>query len=443
MVKLSEISLDKFRARVVTELHPVTKNLDAITKTVYDKRGSYQVVNAIRMVQTAIQKDTKLENATIKTGILIGCTDKRGSKAPIKAAFLLRNQSHMELLLWDVKVPYGDGIESQLIFPSIMKIAMSPSERGGMTLERVMEYKKLNSAKEVISNIETLKAITTIKGVRTPDRETYNFPVAVLKGTIISAGPIVSSPFEEETKTFFSVWEQTEKKITEGNPALNLKLKGDDGATIWAKINPRRYSKGYYDISDLTTACQDAIKESDDPKAQTEFVSGVLNGKNVIVIGSVTGKDDNPQYGMTVSMNTHAIIEIPDGEEPASGEFEPQQKLEVAPEPQESPIIKEQVNVEPVTEEQPSANTNIDSSPLIDIIKEDMLLRAGIFSKKKRIDEKKKYLAGMKFREDLIDKLKYDDWLVVKAAELHIELTKEIATAIIEQAYEELTKVVA
>ena len=142
-MKLSELSLDQFRARVITELKPTSKNTEAIIKTIYDKRGNYLVPSAINMVKSAIQKDNKVENATIKTGILIGTKDKKGSKAPIKAAVLLQHQAHMEVLLWDMKVPYADGVESNLIFPAACEIAMSPNERGGMVLERILKYKKL------------------------------------------------------------------------------------------------------------------------------------------------------------------------------------------------------------------------------------------------------------------------------------------------------------
>ncbi len=475
-MKVSELSLDQFTAKV-KEVLKTNDDISAITKTVYDKRGNYQVVNAIKMVEAAKKKEEKLKNAIVKTGLLIGTKDKKNSKAPIKAALIMQNQAHIEILLWDTRVPYADGVESPLIYPAFCEVALTTSERGGLMLERILKYKKLDTPKDVIATLEKLKAITTSDGVKSPDKETYKFPITCMKGEIISVGPILSSSYDDEDKTYYDVLVEDDKKVTTKHPALNIKLKTEDNTTIWAKITPRRYSKGYYNISDLDMALNDAMKDGETPKDQAELMGALLSGREVIVVGAVTNKDDNPQYGMTISMDTFAMIEL-GGEEITEEVFEPQQTL---PKPEEKKDDTDADGTKECNEddkrkeegESKTAGTNgnnknknretrkrtgntrsddkeeqqndtittNESTISIEEIKKKLLWKSGILSGKKTIEEQKQYLSGMKFQEDIIDKLKFADWVVVTAKQQGIDVDNDVAIGLIKVAYEELTGV--
>jgi hypothetical protein len=466
-MKVSELSLDQFTAKV-KEVLKTNDDISAITKTVYDKRGNYQVVNAIKMVEAAKKKEEKLKNAIVKTGLLIGTKDKKNSKAPIKAALIMQNQAHIEILLWDTRVPYADGVESPLIYPAFCEVALTTSERGGLMLERILKYKKLDTPKDVIATLEKLKAITTSEGVKSPDKDTFKFPITCMKGEIISVGPILSSSYDDEDKTYYDVLVEDDKRVTTKHPALNIKLKTEDNTTIWAKITPRRYSKGYYSISDLDMALNDAMKDGETPKDQAELMGALLSGREVIVVGAVTNKDDNPQYGMTISMDTFAMIEL-GGEEITEEVFEPQQTL---PKPEEK---KDDTDTEEMEElgkpdgDKSTTNTSdmgttgntkqktrktkqrndtteqIDNGKLgntsIEEIKKKLLWKSGILSGKKTIEEQKQYLSGLKFQEDIIDKLKFADWVVVTAKQQGIDVDNDVAIGLIKVAYDELTDV--
>lgn len=306
-----------------------------------------------------------------------------------------------------------------------------------MILERVLKYTKLDTTEKVIEKINLLNAISTVKGVREPNPDTYDYPLTVLVADIVDVGPVMSSAYGEEDKTYFNILEPDEKKVSTMHPALNLKLKTKEDATIWAKVSPRRYSRGYYDVSDLMQACTDAMEEFDDPKDQAKFVTGPMMNKKVIIVGSVTRKDDNPQYGMTISMDTHAIIEIPEKTETDESEFQPQQTLEKQPEP-ELKIIEE-TPTEGQTEETTDEPTEEIPGDLVTKTKDLLLFKMGVMYKARSIEGKKKMLRGLKLQDDVIDKLKVDDWVVAQATESGIEVTKEIAAAIVAQAYEELT----
>lgn len=499
MVKLNEISEQKFMALVIAELKPKCDNLNEIVARVYEKRKTYQVINAINFVRAAITKAKKLENAEIRTGIMIGTKDKKNSKAPIKAAFLVQNQKHMELVLWDMAVPYADGQEAALIFPAVMQVALTQNKNGGNVLERVMSFKKIATTEDLMEKLNKLKAITTPIGVRRPVKETYEYPVTVMEATIEGAGAILSSDYEADVREYWPVWVPDDKKTVTSHPALNLMLKTDDGATVWAKLTPRKHAKAFIDISDLEHACTDAMEEYEKPKDQASFVGDALCGKRVIIVGSVTGKDNNPKYGMTISMDLFAIFEIPQGSDAVTEAFEPQQVIEEtsdADEP-ETPLedetdqtienetegndndgsvdlfgndveqikpsteeiipkkvepVKEAVKAptmeQPPTEKKTRGRPKKDAPPVepviefdvLEEIKNKMLWKAGLMSGKKNIEEKKDYLRGLKVQENIIDTLKFPSWIMSVANTKGITIEQDIAVSLVKQAYEELTK---
>jgi hypothetical protein len=196
-------------------------------------------------------------------------------------------------------------------------------------------------------------------------------------------------------------------------------------------------------------------------------MGALLSGREVIVVGAVTNKDNHPQYGMTISMDTFAMIEL-GGEEITEEVFEPQQTLPKQTEEgkkddtdgEGTPIDNTQIESETRTDNDAkqqnnkthgttkktakrSTTTDEPTSGAISIeeVKKKLLWKVGVMSGKKTIEEQKQYLRGLKFDEDIIDKLKFNDWVVVTAKQQGIDVDNDVAIGLIKVAYEEITGV--
>jgi hypothetical protein len=178
-------------------------------------------------------------------------------------------------------------------------------------------------------------------------------------------------------------------------------------------LEPRKAAHGVWLVEELQELLEKALLNYGKPKEQVDYLNGSLNGRELIVVGTVTSiKDDR------INISAHALLELPlEFETITTGS--PQKTLD---EPKEEPMVIE------ATEEVP---------PIVKEMEEKIIFAVGVRFKmgNKSIEEKK-----AKIKDLSVDDLAVKFDIPAKFAKTHEGMDIDTATTLLKQAYENLTK---
>lgn len=331
----------------------------AVTKGVADLK---------RVVYERKQKET----ATEISGILAGMRDVYGTAQPVRFAILKKDGRHVEISSFDPQLPM-EGRKVEVPIPSQVTIAADYDE----------EYNSYNAVSlvshEPISRETFMTALYAV--ARTP-KEIYaedKGSVAVVRGKIQYVGP---AP-RWKNKTIDgeeSVWQLNQRRDPRGHPVLRFKLFEEEMQTggmvvpisVSATVAHMKNVVPIVEIQDLAGMCQYAVSEDDDPRTQARMVQDIVQGREVLIVGRVSGYEPRPDKTF-VNLDVHTIYQIGDSQKTLPG---PDPALAPEPEPEPEPGIEP----EPAPESKPTSDSIPETSPAAKVLTylEAVVMVAGI-----------------------------------------------------------------
>ena len=116
--------------------------------------------------------------------------------------------------------------------------------------------------------------------------------------------------------------------------------------------------------------CQYAVSEDDDPRTQARMVQDIVQGREVLIVGRVSGYEPRPDKTF-VNLDVHTIYQIGDSQKTLPG---PDPAL--TPEPEPEPGIEP----EPAPESKPTSDSIPETSPAAKVLTylEAVVMVAGI-----------------------------------------------------------------
>ena len=301
---------------------------------------STAVTKGLADIKRVIYEAKRQESATEVSGILAGRRDVHGTGQPVRFAVLRKDGKHVEISSFDPRLSM-EGTKVDVPIPSQVTIAAEYDD----------EYNSYNAVSLVSHEpLPQTTFMAALDAVAKTPKEIYaedKWSVVVVRGVIqyVNPAPRWKNRVIDGEEV---VWQTNQCREPQGHPVLRFKLHEEDMHTgglvvpvsISATIARMRNVTPIVEIPDLAGMCQYAVTEDDDPRTQARLVQDIVQGREVLIVGRVSGYEPRPDKTY-VNVDVHSIYQVGGNQ---SGIAE--QDAEIGPEP------------EPVDTPEPTTETN-------------------------------------------------------------------------------------
>lgn len=347
VVRLENMDVNRFidalrHDRRVNELEDQLDEETAkkIYAEIFEKNKKYSFSTAKTRVLSTMKKRIASEQAGQYVGIIAGARDTTKYNVPVNFT-LLRPASvggNVEFYAWGGKVQYEDGSEETIPTGVAATVALEPDDRGRLKAVGLTEVKPLSRAK-LIQALEKLGCVLDLDEV--VQQKKYS-PVCFrtrIERALASRNMDADEDEKNNTKKYKQILEMSEDGKPE--PALTLQAEHTKKkTTAWMYMGGTRYAHAHVDIDDWKELLQEAVISSTDPTVQVRWLNDALQGREVIVVGSLMSvrDGDKPEFtACSANISVAGIYEITDDIEVKTQDTLPVKSEPIKEAPKEEP----------------------------------------------------------------------------------------------------------
>lgn len=340
-----------------------------IVSNISDKLSKYGEKRAISIASSAINREVKnidKEFVTVK-GIVVGGSDKFGTRAPISYACLDNKGNPFKIATWD---------HNLITYPNIVEIkGEKDSKYNNILVDEVI------STDPVQNNIPE-KLSTIARDTFSNFDDVNQYDIVIVKGVVRWVNP--AAKFEDGKKIgSYEIMETREYPNADLHPVLVMSL---DPMTSQNRINlllPRqRAGRPSINIEDFYEIVKDGYEQSrGDPNKQAMYVGDAIKGIEIIVVGEVGSikevwNADTSRMDNFINISAYYVEEIGfDGEsikKPVNPSKEDKPKKETE---KEKKTKKETKKKEDIPKDTESSSTNEYGEVIRDIVTLSKILK--------------------------------------------------------------------
>lgn len=350
-MKTSQIEngLEGFTAAVKTEAKPEMMALPSaltIIKTSFDENQKYSVQHGVKDAIARLKKALSDASATQALAIVYGSFEA----GPCSYG-MLRGRTGVLIKVWHGLVDTG---AAKIRMPTNATVKMLIAEEednyGKSVWVKNVLGKKPMTSQEIMAKLVEWNAILSLDDVRKLIKTTSPNPVVAMRVEL--AGANTMNDFNTKVKQ--DIWKEvndTEGKLVASGPHITLRTeKTEDTETMaWLRVlGPKsKDAQPIIELEDFNELCQDASAKFDNPEDQAVWIANMVTGTQVIVIGAVTGINNNDR-GTSININVLALLN------PTADTSEPIQMGQQALPVEEAPIVDApDLEAAPASQEQP------------------------------------------------------------------------------------------
>jgi len=247
-----------------------------IINGISDKLGKYGEKRALSIAAAAINREVRnleKEFITVK-GIVVGSTDRFGSKSPVTYHCLDNKGKPFKIATWD---------RNLITFPNIVEVRGEVNSKYGNII--VDEVLSTDSVKSSISE----KMATVAMTVNSDFTYVEQYQVVPVKGIIRWINP--AAKFENKEKVgSMEIMETKEYPNADLHPVLDISLDPMESPNrINIQLKRQRAGNPLVNIEDFLEIVKDGYNQNrGDPKKQAKYVEDALRGVEVVAIGEVS-----------------------------------------------------------------------------------------------------------------------------------------------------------
>jgi len=247
-----------------------------IINGISDKLGKYGEKRALSIAAAAINREVRnleKEFITVK-GIVVGSTDRFGSKSPVTYHCLDNKGKPFKIATWD---------HNLITFPNIVEVRGEVNSKYGNII--VDEVLSTDSVKSSISE----KMATVAMTVNSDFTYVEQYQVVPVKGIIRWINP--AAKFENKEKVgSMEIMETKEYPNADLHPVLDISLDPMESPNrINIQLKRQRAGNPLVNIEDFLEIVKDGYNQNrGDPKKQAKYVEDALRGVEVVAIGEVS-----------------------------------------------------------------------------------------------------------------------------------------------------------
>jgi|GEM_PF-4694232 hypothetical protein len=311
-----------------------------------DKLVKYGEKRAISIATAAITREISnldKEFVTVK-GIVVGSTDRFGSKSPVTYHCLDNKGKPFKIATWD---------HNLITFPNIVEVKGEFNQKYGNII--VSDVLSTDTVKNNIA-----EKLATVAMEATSDfTHVEQYQVISVKGVIRWINP--SAKFENSERVgSHEIMETKEYPNADLHPVLDISLDPmESNNRINLQLKRQRAGNPLINIEDFVEIVRDGYTQNrGDPKKQSKYVEDALRGVEVMAVGEVSSikevwNADNNQMNNFINLSISYIEEIGFDGESIKKPVNPQKKEETPKkeEKPKKPKKSEEKKEEPVKEE--------------------------------------------------------------------------------------------
>lgn len=247
-----------------------------IINSISDKLGKYGEKRALSIAAAAINKEVRnleKEFVTVK-GIVVGSTDRFGSKSPVTYHCLDNKGNPFKVATWD---------HNLITFPNIVEVRGEVNSKYGNII--VDEVLSTDSVKNNIAE----KLATVAMTVDSDFTFVEQYQVISIKGVIRWINP--AAKFENKEKVgSMEIMETKEYPNADLHPVLDISLDPMESPNrVNIQLKRQRAGNPLVNIEDFLEIVKDGYEQNrGDPKKQAKYVEDALRGVEVVAVGEVS-----------------------------------------------------------------------------------------------------------------------------------------------------------
>lgn len=320
-------------------------NPSEILTKISDRLVKYGEKRAVAIATAEITKEIRnleKEFVTVK-GIVVGGTDRFGSKSPITYHCLDNKGKPFKIATWD---------HNLITYPNIIEIRGEVNPTYGNII--VSEVLSTDTVKNNIAEKLATVAMDTFSDFNGVEQ----YDVISIKGIIRWINP--SARFENKEKVGSNeIMETKEYPNAELHPVLDISLDPMESSNrVNLQLKRQRAGRPSINIEDFSDLVKDGYEQNrGDPKKQAKYVEDALRGVEVIAVGEVSSikevwNADTSRMDNFINMSISYIEEIGYDGESVKKPVNPPKKEETPKKP-----------VPPKKEEKPKKSKKTEETP--------------------------------------------------------------------------------
>lgn len=247
-----------------------------IVGSLSDKLEKYGEKRALSIATAAINREIKnldKEFVTVK-GIVVGSTDRFGSKSPVTYHCLDNKGNPFKVATWD---------HNLITFPNIVEVKGEVNQKYGNII--VDEVLSTDSVKNNIAEKLATVAMTALSDFTYVEQ----YQVISIKGVIRWINP--AAKFENKEKVgSYEIMETKEYPNADLHPVLDISLDPMESQNrVNIQLKRQRAGNPLINIEDFLEIVKDGYEQNrGDPKKQAKYVEDAIRGVEIVAVGEVS-----------------------------------------------------------------------------------------------------------------------------------------------------------
>ena len=243
----------------------------------------YSIPTGLSLGRGRVREALVEKNSRVVKGLIVGCRDRFGSNAPVRVPILSSKGDHIEAAFWGANIKYKDS-KIELPFPAIVTARVLEGEYKGRTkytLIALDDFETLTMDKAV----EKLAKIAKTTLDLSSDEE--GKPV-VIRGTIsfVEPSPIFK---DQERVGEHEIFLENARDVPVKHMVLQISLRSDNTVNrVRVTFERQKIVAPTVVVTDMMTLVSEAMGKSRVPQEQAAFVGRGLQGREVIVVGTMS-----------------------------------------------------------------------------------------------------------------------------------------------------------
>jgi hypothetical protein len=297
-------------------------DVDTVVAGTLESRPNYGPESVARLVQAELRGAVQASTGTGVSGLVAGSRDRVGKNWPRRISLVRSSGDHLELSSFSGEVSTPEGGEVRIPHGCAAQLRAEKDEQHGTW--------ELNG----------VEAVDEIGGAEFANRlfSVAEHPDSVGRGDQYEVVAVAGEVVKTDTVTLFEDGDPAGEGPVlmpdeRGDPVPHIEVwvsLPDSNTVIQGRFERQKYGRPYFDVEDFEQAVNDAYEERDGPSSQADFVRDILQGREVVVVGSVSNVGQSKSNGGTttwVTVNATALVEsmssVEDGAEVSTGDSQP------------------------------------------------------------------------------------------------------------------------
>lgn len=311
--KVKDLELSEFVTQVLDNDDELAKQVkesevdaEAIIKKAKPSMDKYGIVTGIAYAAARLKEAVLEANSEIVKGLLVGQRDRFSTNSPVRIPLLSSKGDHIEMINWGTSVKYGDA-KIEIPIPSVatVKVTYEKEYKGAPSIRLVtMEnYEELSIPDTITRLNKVAKSVGEIDGGD-------ELRVVVVKGKIKYITPSTKwkGGKSKEKDGSWQIYMPNQRDDPVSHPVMQVTLEPENGIQVRAAFDRQHNVVPTIVVEDFVNLCADAVTQSTDPMGQAKFLEGIVQGRDVIIVGFVTKY--NPQDNVTyIEIGAHAMYD--------------------------------------------------------------------------------------------------------------------------------------